>query len=79
MTRIVLEIPQDKDLDLLLALLERLNIRVIQKTHEKEETRAAKEDLAFILKGLPARKDFDAFVRDFEESRKDRPLPGREN
>ena len=79
MTRIVLEIPQDKDLDLLLALLERLNIRVIQKTLEKEEPRAAKEDLAFILKGLPARKDFDAFVRDFEESRKDRPLPGREN
>ena len=77
MTRIVLEIPQDKDLDLLLALLERLNIRVIQKTHEKEQPGAAKEDLAFILKGLPVRKDFDVFVRDFEESRKDRPLPGR--
>jgi hypothetical protein len=79
MTRIILEVSHDKDLDLLLALLERLNIRVIQKTPEKEQPGAAKADQAFILEGLPARKDFEAFVRDFEESRKDCPLPGRED
>lgn len=79
MTRIVLEVPQDKDLDLLLALLERLNIRVIQRTSEKKKPAPTKDDQAFILKGLPAREDFEAFVRDFEESRQDRPLPGRGN
>ncbi len=79
MTRIVLEVPQDKDLDLLLALLQRLNIRVVQKTSEEEQPAPANEDRLFILKGLPAREDFEAFVRDFELSRVDRTLPGREN
>lgn len=79
MTRIVLEVPQDKDLDLLLALLERLNIRVIQRASENTPPAAVKNDHAFILKGLPARENFEEFVRDFEESRKDRPLPGRGN
>jgi hypothetical protein len=78
MTRIVLEVPQDKDFDLLLALFERLNIRVIQRISEKEQpTQAKKNDQAFILKGLRAREDFEDFVREFEESRADRPLPGR--
>jgi len=48
--------------------LERLNIRVVQKIPEKEPPAAAKEDQNSILKGLPARADFEAFVRDFEES-----------
>jgi len=80
MTRIVLEVPQNKDLDLLLALLERLNIRVIQRVSEDEPPNAAAtEDKSFILKGLPPRKNFEDFVRDFDLSRQDRPLPGREN
>lgn len=79
MTRIVLEVPQDKDLELLLALLERLNIRVIQRNSEKKKPKLEKDDQAFILKGLPTRENFEEFVRDFEESRKDRPLPGRGN
>jgi hypothetical protein len=79
MTRIVLEVSKDKDLDLLLALLERLDITVIQKTSEDELPAQAKGDRDFILKGLPARLDFESFVRDFEESRKDRSLPGRES
>ena len=69
MTRIVLEVQQDKDLNLLLALLQRLNIRVLQKTSEEEQPAPANEDRLFILKGLPAREDFEAFVRDFEWSR----------
>ena len=76
MTRIVLEVPQDKDFDLLLALFERLNIRIIQRTSKKEQPTGAKNDQEFILKGLPARKNFEDFVREFEESREDRPLPG---
>ena len=79
MTRIVLEVPQDKDLDLLLALLERLNIQVIQRSADAERPASAKNDQAFILKGLPARQDFEDFVQDFEKSREERPLPGRGN
>lgn len=69
MTRIVLEVPQEKDLDLLLALLQRLNIRVVQKNSEEDQPAPANEDRLFILKGLPAREDFEDFVRDFEWSR----------
>jgi hypothetical protein len=80
MTRIVLEIPQDKDLDMLLALFSRLNIRVIDQSEvAKLEAKKLEEKASFILKGLPARKDFDDFLRDFESSRADLPLPGREN
>jgi hypothetical protein len=79
MTRIILDVPQGKDLDLLLALLERLDIRIVQRTVDETPPlpAPAKNDQEFILKGLPERKDFEAFVREFEESRQDRPLPGR--
>jgi len=79
MTRILLEVPHDKDLSLLLALLDRLEVRIINKTFEKDQSMPEKEDLAFLMKGLPARKDFNDFLRDFELSREDRVLPGREN
>ncbi|MFM9947664.1 MAG: hypothetical protein ACKV1O_06975 [Saprospiraceae bacterium] len=79
MTRIILEVPHDKDLDLLLALLDRLDIRIINKASEKDQPASKKDDETFILKGLPARKDFDSYVHDFDLSREDRVLPGREN
>jgi len=78
MTRILLEVPHDKDLSLLLALLDRLEVRIINKTFEKDQSMLEKEDLAFLMKGLPARKDFNDYVHDFELSREDRALPGRE-
>lgn len=78
MTRIILEVSQEKDLDLLLALLKRLDIRVIQKTAERPAESSTSEDRNFILQGLPAREDFEDFVRAFEESRQDRPFPGRQ-
>lgn len=77
MTRIVLEVPQDKDLDLLLALLKRLNIRVVQRTSESEASAQAVSERTFILQGLPARKDFEAFVREFDLNRQDRTMPER--
>ena len=79
MTRIVLEISQEKDVALLLALLERLNIQVVQKNSEKEKSSSTvKEEHVFLLKGLPARKDLENLVKEIESMRKDRPLPGRE-
>jgi hypothetical protein len=79
MTRILLEIPQNQDLDLLLALFKRLNVRVVQRTVESPAPRQDDTETALILAGLPAKKDFEAYVSEFEESRKDKPLSSREN
>ena len=78
MTRKLLELPQNQDLDLLLALFKRLNIRVVQRTVEAPALKRDEAEIAMILAGLPAKKDFEAYVREFEESRKDNPLPSRE-
>lgn len=66
MTRIVLELPHEKDLSLLLVLLERLSIRVVEKSSLKNRAKPVESDTAFILKGLPTRHDFEEFVADFE-------------
>ncbi len=79
MTQILLEIPRRQDLDMLLALFKRLNIRVVQRPVETPEVMSDEADIAFILAGLPPMQDFEAYVREFEESRKDKPLPFREN
>lgn len=78
MTQLLLEIPRQQDLDMLLVLFKRLNIRVVQRSGD---TPSAKSDdeVAFILAGLPPKQDLEAFVQEFEESRKDKPLPSREN
>ena len=79
MTRILLEVPQEKDVALLMALLKRLNIRVIQPVPADEQMSASTEDQAFILNGLPEREDLEEFLREFELSRTDRPVSGPEN
>jgi|GEM_PF-1532974 len=79
MTRIVLEISQEKDVALLLALLDRLNIQVVQKKSDIDKPGAAlQEEQFFLLKGLPARKDIETLVKEIESMRKDRTLPERE-
>lgn len=70
MTRIVLEVPYERDVALLLALLDRLNIRVVNQTSETKEPGPANDDHSYILKGLPAREDFEDYVREFEASRR---------
>lgn len=80
MTQLLLEIPQNQDLDLLLALFKRLNIRVVQHVNTPPPSASKQEDpeAAFIMAGLPQKEDFESFIRAFEESRKDKPLPHRE-
>ncbi len=79
MTRLVLEIPKQTDLMLLLALLERLNIRVVQRSEDNIPMAAQEtDDKDFIMKGLPERENVEEFMREFEASRKDRTLPQRE-
>ena len=80
MTQLLLEIPRDQDMELLLALLRRLNVRVIKTSVVPTAPQSEDdEDIAFIMAGLPAKDDFEEFVREFEQSRQDKPLPGREN
>jgi hypothetical protein len=79
MTQLLLEIPRQQDLDMLLALFKRLNIRVVQRSAGTPESKSDDEETAFILAGLPPVQDFEAYVQEFEESRKDKSLPLREN
>jgi hypothetical protein len=81
MTQLLLEVPQQQDLEMLLSLFKRLNIKVLNQTQAKEKEIPLNNDAeaAFILAGLPPKQNFEAFVQEFEESRRDKPLPLREN
>ncbi len=79
MTRITIEIPFQHDLGLLLTLLNRLNYKVVEQIVVPDAPKSTTEARSFILKGLPAREDLEGFIREFESSRADRALPGREN
>ncbi|MBV6443046.1 MAG: hypothetical protein DYG98_13145 [Haliscomenobacteraceae bacterium CHB4] len=79
MTQLLLEIPRQQDLDLLLTLFKRLNIRVVQRSGDTIGPEPDDAETAFILAGLPPKQDFETYLREFEESRKDKPLPSRGN
>jgi hypothetical protein len=79
-TKVVLEIKNPKDWQVLLPLLRRLKIQFTQvdpqplrKNTNQEET------LKMIQAGLPVFDNFEEWMQAFEKSRKDRPLPFREN
>ncbi len=80
MTKIVLEINNPKDWQVLLPLLERLKIPFtqVEGTSSSQVIEPANA-LDIIKAGLPAFDNFDEWMRQFEENRKDRPLPFREN
>ncbi|MBX2890303.1 MAG: hypothetical protein KF734_05210 [Saprospiraceae bacterium] len=79
MTQLLLEIPRQQDLEMRLTLFKRLNIRVVQRSGNAVEPKPDDEETAFILAGLPPMQDFEAYEREFEESRKNKLLPSREN
>ena len=79
MTQLLLEIPRQQDLEMLLTLFKRLNIRVVQRSVNAVEPKPDDAEIAFILAGLPPKQDFETYLKEFEESRKDKPLPLREN
>jgi hypothetical protein len=80
MTKVVLEINNPKDWQVLLPLLKRLKIRFT-----KVEAPPSPQDvdqagaLEIIEAGLPAFDNFEEWMQQFEESRDDRLLPFREN
>ncbi len=77
MTRIVLDIPNNTDVELLLPLLRRLGIIVSNQTHELNESEIAYHKKV-IEKGGKNIPDFGSFMQDFELSRQDRPMPFRD-
>lgn len=80
MTQLLLEIPRHQDVELLLVLLRRLGVRIVQSSVAlPPPSPENEEEVAFILAGLPAKKDFEGFAREFEESRRDSVLADGEN
>ena len=80
MTSILLEIKNPGDWQVLKPLLERLKIRFtpVEVTSAPHKIARGKA-LEIINAGLPAFDNFERWMQQFEESRKDRPLPFREN
>ena len=68
MTPLLLEIPYHQDVELLLALFRRLDVRVVEPSIAPAQP-ITEEDVAFITAGLREKEDFEGFVHKFEEGR----------
>lgn len=80
MTKVLLEINNPGDWYALQPLLERLKIRFTPAEVQPLPQKTARaKALEIINAGLPAFDNFEEWMQQFEESRKDRPLPFREN
>ena len=81
MTKIILEISEPSQLDKLYAYMNRLKMNYkVQPVLSKEEKRQEKlEDIFEVIRsGAMDIPNFDNFMKEFEESRQDRPLPFRD-
>lgn len=81
MTKIILEISEPSQLDKLYAYMNSLKMNYkVQPVLSKEEKRQAKleEIITVFQSGAMDIPDIDNFMKDFEESRQDRPLPFRD-
>ena len=80
MTKVVLEIKNPGDWQVLLPLLRRLKIRFFPIEAELlSPNDAGSETLEIINAGLPAFDNFEEWIQQFEASREDRLLPFRQN
>lgn len=77
MKTVTLEVENDKDLELLYLLVERLGIRVVDDTRSEEELARARE---IIDAGVPdmTKSRLNEMLEWLEESRQDRPMPFRD-
>jgi hypothetical protein len=81
MTKIILEINEPSQLDKLYAYMNRLKMNYkVQPVLTKEEKRQAEIEEIFKVfhSGAMDIPDFDNFMKEFDESRQDRPLPFRD-
>lgn len=77
MTQLILTLPNEQDVDWLVPMLARLGVqsKPVEKAISAEE-RAM--HMAVIEAGGDDRDNIDAYIAEFEQSRKDRTLPFRE-
>jgi hypothetical protein len=77
MTELVLTLSHEQDADWLIPLLTRLGVgvRPLVNTLSPEEEAM---HLSIVEMGGEEREDFEVYLSDFQESRKDRSLPSRE-
>lgn len=76
---IILEIQNEKDLEALMPLLKRLGITVKRNPLDRPPISEQKlKDLRERINKGTKIEDIESFVRAFEETRKDKSLPGRE-
>lgn len=77
MKTVTLQVENDKDLELLYLLVERLGIRVVDDTRSEEELAKARE---IIDAGVPdmTKSRLNEMLEWLEESRQDRPMPFRD-
>jgi hypothetical protein len=81
MTKIILEINEPSQLDKLYAYMKRIKMNYqVQPVLSQEEKRQSKLDeiIKVIESGALNIPDLDNFMKEFEESRQDRPLPFRD-
>ena len=77
MTRIVLDIPNNNDVELLLPLLKRLGVIVSNRPNELSESERAYHEKVF-AKGGKKIENLEEFMEDFQKSREDRVMPFRD-
>jgi hypothetical protein len=78
--QVTLAIPNQRDWQTLMPLLERLGISYNVQTAQTPEDAQAKSDRNWeiIMRGGGKAENFEEYMREFEESRQDRPLPFRD-
>ena len=78
--QVTLAIPHQRDWQTLMPLLERLGISYnVQKEQTPEDVRTKSDrNWEIIMRGGGKVENIEAYLREFEESRQDRPLPFRD-
>ena len=81
--QLTIEINRESDLQLVRALLQRLKIRFTQTPLAQKTPSTVDEEHLKLLQHLasliPPRENWDEFYAEWEASRKEHPLPFREN
>ena len=73
MTRIILDIPNDNDIEFLLSLFKRLGIVVSNQPNKLSDSEREYHE-KIVAKGGKKIENFEEFIEDFQKSRQDREL-----
>jgi hypothetical protein len=80
--QLIIDIENTSDLDVLIPILQERKLKFrsngTNEMPDDEKKRLQKKILNDVKNGLFANFDFDGMFKHLEESRQDRPLPGRE-